>query len=514
MFELPSKDPNPLKPGLHKIDIFNENPLFVVNKPKFPGSSQKNYIVNNWEEAFSLHGEVKNINDINLDFIACLISDLDSTLVSPYRRIKRIPKANNVLINKNGHFDLQKYDFPEEEIGLLNKKQVHFRLRKELQKSIVNEIKFQKNNIALEHSSGLDSNTILSILLSTKNISKEKIHTFSFDNSEGELIERCRDYFSLSKKNIHVRNKYYKNERSYIDIINILGAPSFNKRCLERLRILKANNCEIMFSGLGGDQALSHHGMNALTDLVLKNDLKNIYKWTGNFNQSFKTYVGRNLLRILPKLKEIKINSFLPKSIFHNLLIDCLSNFGRELIYPRLKTNYHSEYDVYIKMSESIKSRICADHLSIRIEEEKRLANFYGIKKIFPLLNKKIIELIINQDPLYFSNKQGNGRLLLRESFKNDLPEFFQSSPVKYRKIDENILNKNIDLLRKDLQFRISAIDGFNEHLVKLWDLKKLNQIYIDYLSKESYLNRDIIKLDLALYTLESINYWFNLIDN
>ena len=165
-------------------------------------------------------------------------------------------------------------------------------------------------------------------------------------------------------------------------------------------------------------------------------------------------------------------------------------------------------------MSESIKSRIYADHLSIRIEEEKRLANFYGIKKIFPLLNKKIIELIINQDPLYFSNKQGNGRLLLRESFKNDLPEFFQSGPVKYRKIDENIHNKNIDLLRKDLQFRISAIDGFNEHLVKLWDLKKLNQIYVDYLSKESYLNRDIIKLDLALYTLESINYWFNLIDN
>ena len=94
---------------------------------------------------------------------------------------------------------------------------------------------------------------------------------------------------------------------------------------------------------------------------------------------------------MLPKLKEIKINSLVNRSIIHNILIDCLSNFGKELLYPRIKTKFPVECDIYVKMSESIKSRIYADHLSIRIEEEKRLANFYGIKKIFPLLNKKLI---------------------------------------------------------------------------------------------------------------------------
>ena len=151
--------------------------------------------------------------------------------------------------------------------------------------------------------------------------------------------------------------------------------------------------------------------------------------------------------------------------------------------------------------------------MSIRIEEEKRLANFYGMKKLFPLVNEKLITLIINQDPLFFSNKKGNGRLILRESFKDELPEFLVKNPAKYRKINENIFNKNIGLLKKDLQSRINLINGFHEYLFKLWDLKLFKQIYEDYLSNESCLNRDILKLDSALYTLEAINYWVNLID-
>ncbi len=94
------------------------------------------------------------------------------------------------------------------------------------------------------------------------------------------------------------------------------------------------------------------------------------------------------------------------------------------------------------------------------------------------------------------------------------MPEFLINGPLKYRQINEQILMKNIILLKKDLQMRINSINGFHPYLSKLWDLKKLKQIYEDYLSKDFYLNRDILRLDYALYNLEAINYWFNLIDN
>ena len=124
MFQLPKNDPKPLNPGFYKINIFNENPLFLVNTLKGQGSLQTSYIVRSWEEAFSLHGEF-NIDDINFDFIACLISHCESTMVSPYKRIKRLPKSCNFLIGENGEYEIQKYDFPAEEIGFLNKKQIH-----------------------------------------------------------------------------------------------------------------------------------------------------------------------------------------------------------------------------------------------------------------------------------------------------------------------------------------------------------------------------------------------------
>ena len=64
---LPCNEPNILKSGQYKTDLFNKNPLFVVRKEKLLGNKQI-FLVRSWQEAFALHGKAKK-EDINPKYI-------------------------------------------------------------------------------------------------------------------------------------------------------------------------------------------------------------------------------------------------------------------------------------------------------------------------------------------------------------------------------------------------------------------------------------------------------------
>ena len=104
-FKLPTKNPSPIKSGIYNIDLYQRNPFFQVKDLK---DEKKNFIVKSWEEAYALHGAPK-ISDINPAYIAKLINKNYSAEISPYLRIKRLPRCSNFYLDNNGNIEILKY---------------------------------------------------------------------------------------------------------------------------------------------------------------------------------------------------------------------------------------------------------------------------------------------------------------------------------------------------------------------------------------------------------------------
>ena len=105
-FKLPTKNPIPIKPGIYNIDLYQRIPFFQVKDIK---EEKKFFIVKSWEEAYALHGDPK-ISDINPAYIATLINKNYSAEISPYLRIRRLPRSSNFYLDNNGNIEIVKYN--------------------------------------------------------------------------------------------------------------------------------------------------------------------------------------------------------------------------------------------------------------------------------------------------------------------------------------------------------------------------------------------------------------------
>ena len=85
--QLPSRDPQPLPPGLYATDAFHRHPLLMVDGD----------VVRSWNEAHALHGPAR-LSDVNPGYVAALISGNYNAEGSPYRRIRRLPRAHYVHV--------------------------------------------------------------------------------------------------------------------------------------------------------------------------------------------------------------------------------------------------------------------------------------------------------------------------------------------------------------------------------------------------------------------------------
>ena len=286
-FQLPFKDPNPLKPGIYKTDLFNRNPLFCLRDK----SNTKNLVVSSWEEAYSLHGPI-NIKDINYKYVADLINRAPDPTTSPYVKISRLPRSSHITLNKSGDIKSFSYDPFFNGISKDSKKNVHEYILNYIENNLENIIKQNPlSNVGCEHSSGIDSNALLGTLVHKLKTPSNKIHTWSVDhNGEGELLNKFRIFHNLKIENCHsiidrtlgIDSEQFKIRSQAIDeSFAIFGCPAqmlgWN---IEMSKVMKDNNCGIIFSGFGGDQGISHHGKNRIAHLI-KNfrikDLMNFY---------------------------------------------------------------------------------------------------------------------------------------------------------------------------------------------------------------------------------------------
>ena len=179
-------NPEPLKPGNYSSDLFNERPLFLIKNS--PGKA----VVKSWIEAYCLIDKFST-NDVNSKYIAEYLTDTYSTLTSPYKNIKRLPRHSNIKINRHGDLDIENYDPFFSKYESLSEDNLHNQIRNKIIQKLNNLSISGNENIGIEHSSGLDSNSILGCLLNGNKIKRDIIHTYSRKvNYETERINKLR----------------------------------------------------------------------------------------------------------------------------------------------------------------------------------------------------------------------------------------------------------------------------------------------------------------------------------
>lgn len=504
-------DPNPLSNCVYKTDFFYKNSLFQIQDKE---NLDKHYYVKEWEEALSLHGKIQ-FGDINLDFLAALLKGECNFDISPYKRIKRLPRSSYYSFENGKISNFYQIDPFKKEQRKFSYAKFCDLFREKITHNIQSALTFKRERICIEHSSGLDSNSILGIIVKKLNLPLEDIFTWSMETPcEMPLINEFRNFYNIKSNNCLTPSnqniKFQHTKADRFSIIKRLGAPLLVDSESFPYAMLSKKNCKIMFSGLGGDQALSHNGINVQNDLASQFRLSELYKWTGSYFDTFKVLVRNNYFNFFPKayLKKIKGEK---KFINVNRY---LTNEGKKIINNNFFQENNWEFDLYSGMRDSIVNRVSASWLVIRAEQERRLARSYGINKKFPLLDEDLICQFINQDINFFSEGAMSGRKIMRESLSNYLPAFLAKNPSKKREFDKKSIFLEIEKKNKKLlKSHILSIKEFNENLRRLVNINLIKNESEELLKGDGEIYK-LVEMRNFLERLCNISDWFDLLEN
>jgi hypothetical protein len=140
--------------------------------------------------------------------------------------------------------------------------------------------------------------------------------------------------------------------------------------------LLRQQGCSLVFSGFGGDQAISHNAANVPTDLVALGRWRALVHWMGSRRAALKTAGGRALAL---SYRPWAVNKVLRRTrdfCSSDVLSRTLTPEGRLWVGPHLKEQYPWEIDGYLRQHHSIRRRVLADWVAVRAEDETRLPPF------------------------------------------------------------------------------------------------------------------------------------------
>lgn len=508
--QLPSTDPQPLIAGLYTTDAFHRQPLFSVD----------GHVVCSWNEAHALHG-MAQLDDVAPAYVAALISGSHNAEASPYKRIKRLPRAHHVRVGSDGTVHSHAYDPLAGGAAAMEPGALHQFLRQGLIDHVQQALAGHDGPIGCEHSSGLDSNAVLGALVHGVGVDPERIHTWSHEGGgEGPPLHNFRPFHRLEPTQCHRFEAAEAAGESALDQLQqqlvAFGAPAQIGGNPRAEALLRQQGCTVLFSGFGGDQAISHNAANVPTDLVAQGRWHELRQWMGGTRMTLKTAAGRALAL---SCRPWAVNKVLRRSrdfCSSDLLSRALTCEGHQWLGPHLKQPYPWEIDLYLRQHQSVRRRVLADWVAVRAEEETRLAASYGMAKAFPLLNERLIAALLHQDPALFGEGAGRGRLLHRRAFAPFLPPVLRDNPSKDREPEGGLEQWRSELIGKQkqrLERSAIAISNWHPGLSTYWDIEAIRRETDDVLSSPELSMKAVIGTNQAIATMTALSGWWQALD-
>ena len=508
--QLPSCDPQPLAPGLYTTDAFHRRPLLAV----------KGQLVCSWDEAHALHGPAQ-LEDVNPAYVAALISGHHNAEAAPYKRIKRLPRSHYVHLRVDGAVQTSAYDPLAGGASAMQAEALHEFLQQGLIDHVQHALERHPGPIGCEHSSGLDSNAVLGALVHGVGVEPERIHTWSNEEGgEGALLQEFRLFHRLKSNQCHRFESAKAVGELSLDHFNqqlaVLGAPAQIGHIPQAVALMRQLGCTVLFSGLGGDQAISHNASNVPTDLVAQCRWHELRQWMGGTRVTLKIAASRATALSCRPWAMNKVMRRTRDFCTSDLLIRALTTKGKKWLTPYIKQNYPWDFDVYLRQNQSIRRRVLADWVAVRAEEESRLAANNGIAKVFPLLDEKLIATLLQQDPLLFGESAGCGRLLHRRAFANFLPPFLRENPTKKREPNSGLKDWHTRIINNQLQTlerRMLNTKDWHSGLFSYWDVEVIRREAENILSSTNPTIKETFGTNKAMACMNALNSWWQSLD-
>ena len=508
---LPSTNPQPLAAGLYRTDAFHRQPLFAV------GSG----VVRSWTEAHALHGDARP-DDVNPAYVAALISGNHNAEAAPYTCIRRLPRAQHVLVSSDGAVQTSAYDPLAGGATAMEPETLHQFLRQGLVDHVQQAVDGHHGAIGCEHSSGLDSNAVLGALVHGMGVEPQRLHTWSQEGGgEGAPLQQFRPFHRLLLEQCHRFEPGNGEGELGIDLLqqqlNVFGAPAQIGGNPQAVALLRQQGCTVLFSGFGGDQAISHNAANVPSDLVALGRWRALLHWMGGRRAALKTAGGRALAL---SYRPWAVNKVLRRTrdfCSSDVLSRTLTPEGSKWLGPHIKEQYPWEIDGYLRQHHSIRRRVLADWVAVRAEDETRLAASLGMAKAFPLLDERLIAALLQQDPALFGEGAGRGRLLHRRAFAPFLPPFLRDNPTKDREPEGGLEQWRSELISKQhqaLERSLKATSDWHPALARYWDLEAIRRETEDVLASAEPTMKGVMGTSRALATMKALSGWWQALDS
>jgi len=510
VLSLPCTDPKPLSAGIHQTDAFHRQPLFELN----------GQVVRSWSEAHALHGSAA-IADVNPAYVAALISGNHNAEAAPYWRIRRLPRAHYVLVGADGVVQTSAYDPLSRGAAAMEPNTLHQFLRQGLLDHVQKALEGHHGTIGCEHSSGLDSNAVLGALIRGAHVEPARLHTWSNEGfGEGAHLKQFRPFYGLKPEQCHRLEAAEAEENAMSDWHNqqlsVFGAPAQIGGNPQAVASMRQQGCTVLFSGFGGDQAISHNAANVPTDLVEQGRWSELVRWVGGKRRSLKHIAGRSLMLRNRQLAEAVVLRRSRNFCSSDLLSRTLTPAGQEWLKLHLKKQYPWEIDNFLRQHQSIRQRVLADWVAVRAEEETRLAACHGMAKAFPLLDERLIAALLQQDPALFGEASGRGRLLHRKAFTPFLPPFLRDHPTKHREQEGGLdqwRSQQIQRQHQALEHCLLFINGWHPDLNRYWDVEAIRCEAEAVLASPQPTMKEVMGTSRALATMTAISGWWCALD-
>ena len=518
---LPSCNPRPLAAGVYITDAFHRKPLFAV-LPEHPLQEKPALVVRSWNEAHALHGDAR-IDDLNPAYVAALISGNHVASEAPYKRIRRIPRGHHVWITRDGSVQFRAHDPLAGGAEPMEADTLYAFLQQGMLDHVERVLQGHEGAIGCEHSSGLDSNAVLGALVHGLGVAPERLHTWSHEGGgEAEPLQQFRPFHGLFPHQCHrvlpadIRTDSAEERTQHQRNLDVFGAPAQIGGDSLAARFLGDKGCTVLFSGFGGDQALSHNAANVPTDLVAQARWVELVQWMGGRRRALKTGAGRALGLVSRSWAEQRIRRRSRDFCRSDLLVSSLTAQGRIWLAPHLREGHPWEIDAYLPQHQSIRQRVLADWVAVRAEEETRLAAAHGLVKAFPLLDERLIATLLRQDPALFGESAGRGRLLHRRAFAPFLPPFLRDNPTKHRDPEGDVDQQHAEImghLRRGLDHGLAASQGWHSSLARYWDLPAIRLEAERVLSLAEPTRKALLGSSQALSTMTTLSGWWQALD-
>jgi hypothetical protein len=191
-----------------------------------------------------------------------------------------------VLVGSDGAVHASAYDPLAGGAKAMEPEMLHQFLRQGLVDHVQQALGRHNGAIGCEHSSGLESNAVLGALVHGVGVAPERLHTWSQEGGgEGAPLQQFRPFHRLKPEQCHRFEPGDGEGEPGIDLLqqqlNVFGAPAQIGGNPLAVALLRQQGCSLVFSGFGGDQAISHNAANVPSDLVALGRWRALVHWMG-----------------------------------------------------------------------------------------------------------------------------------------------------------------------------------------------------------------------------------------